>query len=112
MGTRTRRPTPWQADREALNRMTKPRVRKTKIDDETHKFSHSWKRRLWAIAQEQGMNIPDVAAACGVPRHSLWKILVEPRDVTTDTLADICRGMNLSATWLLFGVGRRECIAK
>lgn len=68
---------------------------KIKVDLQLHDF---WER-VDAEIYAQGRNKKEVAEKCGFDR----KNLIDRRNISTFFLALLCKELNVSADWLLFG---------
>ena len=50
--------------------------------------------------------IAEVAAACGLPKPTLESYLYQGTSPRAEQIALLCRGLKVSADWLLFGEER------
>lgn len=68
------------------------------------KKRHDWKIRLEKAASETGRSLRDISLKAGLAHGYLHSILKTDRDPTIDNLISVCKEINVSLSYIMFGL--------
>jgi len=63
--------------------------------------------RFKQIIRERGLNKKEFIEKTGIPKSTFYYILKGDKDPTFSVTKQLCSSLNVSADWLLFGIGKK-----